>query len=132
MKGRHGEDVEPRWAKRKKPEDDDLTQDMFGKPPAASSSSGRGPTDSGGCSRAASASMGPIEGEIWKEIIALLRAKLPDGLTSDELEVVTGRPHQTISSALWKMKKAGVVRLVEGSTRLNRSGRKAMINYLAI
>lgn len=52
-----------------------------------------------------------------------------DGATCDEVEVALGLRHQTASSRLWALERAGRVTM-SVTTRPTRSGRKARI-YLA-
>ena len=63
--------------------------------------------------------------ELRREVCALYRAAA-DGLTSDQVERLTGRKHQTISALTTMLKQEGVL-FESGRTRLTRSGRRAAV-----
>lgn len=54
-------------------------------------------------------------------------AAAPEGMTSDEVEVKTGLPHQTCSARFTELKKAG--RIVARGSRPTRSGRMAAVYF---
>ncbi len=60
-----------------------------------------------------------IDGRVLGEI-------MPDGATCDEVEVSLGGRHQTISSAVNRIMKSGLVK-DSGIRRKTRSGRKAIV-----
>jgi hypothetical protein len=57
-------------------------------------------------------------------LLRLINARGYTGLTCDELEVVTGWPHQTVSGRLWQMEKRGWLERT-GVQRPTRSGSQA-------
>ena len=56
----------------------------------------------------------------------VLDSIMPDGKTCDEIEAEEGGRHQTISSAVWRVRKKGLA-TDSGLRRRTRSGRKAIV-----
>jgi hypothetical protein len=59
-------------------------------------------------------------------VVGAVREAGSDGRTSDEIEVITGMPHQTVSARLTEAKALGEV-VVSGQRRPTRSGRSAAV-----
>lgn len=65
-----------------------------------------------------------ITGRLRRRVYRLI-AEAPDGLTSDEAEVITGLPHQTCSARFTELKRDGLI--VSFSRRQTRSGVPAAV-----
>jgi predicted transcriptional regulator len=74
---------------------------------------------------AAAQSMESQAASLRAQILDLLR-KNPDGLTTDEIEVITGLSHQTASPRMWELHKRSLIG-DSGKRRKTRSGRMATV-----
>jgi predicted transcriptional regulator len=64
--------------------------------------------------------------EVIREAIFRLIAQASEGMTCDEVEVATGRSHQTVSARITELKQQG--RLTSGGRRPTRTGSSAAVH----
>jgi hypothetical protein len=77
-------------------------------------------------SREAAESVAHVAPSLREHVFAIIRQH-SDGLTCDQVEAITGRPHQTISARFYELRKMG--RLIGSGWRYTRSGRKAVVYF---
>jgi predicted transcriptional regulator len=86
------------------------------------------PTNGTDTSRLAAESMHEDAGTLRGKVMDLLH-KHPEGLTTDEMEMILGLNHQTASPRVWELHKAGLIG-DSGKRRNTRSGRLARVYRL--
>jgi len=70
-----------------------------------------------------------IRGQRRREVYGVIQAARSDGATSDEVEVVLNRPHQSVSARISELKRDGWIR-GSGRSRRTRCGTLAEV-YVA-
>jgi Fic family protein len=75
-----------------------------------------------------------IDGDSQRLRAVVLRmiAGAPNGLTCDEIEVVTGMRHQTASARINELAKRMQIQNYDGEKRRTRSGRSALVWRLCV
>ena len=76
-------------------------------------------------SRDAHRSVKPLKSGMRERLHGIIKMRGERGLTVDELEIVTGMPHQTVSARVHEMAKLGTI--VDTGKRPTRSGRNAAV-----
>lgn len=86
---------------------------------------GTPPHEAPSTSQAAAVSMKPAANRLQRQVEAVIGSTGPRGATDDELEVLTGLKHQTVSARRRELYLLGRIRSI--GERPTRSGRKAKV-----